>query len=158
MKTFFKFVAGLIGLVVLMAALAVALMSYLEYPGGMPSSYRATDYDRRLTGIAREAAPIIAAIGRFYAAHHACPRAIADFGAVTGFEAVTRGNSIDFQKPHAIVGWSYAVSRQSASACSLWRKLGWDPALTWIRDGDKTRWIFVPGDGSEEIPIKLDGG
>jgi len=54
-----------------------------------------------------------------------------------------------------VMGWLYYVSDDPRS-CRLSRKLGWDPDLVWSRDRDRTQWIFVPGDGSDEKPIRLD--
>jgi hypothetical protein len=162
MRTLFKILLGLAGFIVVLAGIAGAVLAYLEYPGGMSPSYRAADHDRRLTAVAHEAAPLIASINRFYAAHGHCPLIstgnLAEFRGGTGFDAVIRGNNIDFHKPDAMVGWSYSTSEPAAADCSLWRNLGWDPALIWSRGREQAHWVFVPGDGRDEIEIKLDAG
>ena len=161
-NTAFKILGVLAGIVILTAGIAVAFMGYFEYPGGMRSDYRARDHDPRLTRLAREADPLIAAVGRFYAAHRRCPRIdttdLAELRGTGGFEAAIQGRYIIFSAPDPAGQWLYSVSGADAASCRLWRKLGWDPALIWLRDGGKTRWIFAPGDGSAEIPIELDGG
>jgi len=139
-------------------------MIYFEYPGGMPSSYRATDHDARLTAIAREAVPIINAINRFYGAHGQCPRVnekdLAELrdglaaGLTTNFEA----GEIEFRAANATPGWSYYSPDKDPTACTLSRKLGWDPDLVWSRHGEQTKWIFVPGDGSADVDVDLDIG
>jgi hypothetical protein len=105
-RSLFKLLLGLVGIIFLVVGIAGTILAYLEYPGGMSPSYRATDHDRRLTPIAREAAPLIAAINRFYTAHGHCPGIntdyLAGFHAGAGFDAVIRGNHIEFQKPGAI--------------------------------------------------------
>jgi hypothetical protein len=50
---------GCVAALLVAAGLLIVLMIVFEYPGGIPPSYRATDYDTRLSPIAREAIPII---------------------------------------------------------------------------------------------------
>ena len=148
-------------LTVVVGALIV-LMVVFEFPGGMPPSYRAADHDVRLTAIARQAVPVIQAIDRYYKAHGQCPRVSAEDAAELqnglgqGALASIVAGEIDFQLPGAATGWMYYSREQRPSSCSLSRKLGWDPALVWLRDGDKTHWVFVPGDGTDEKPVQLD--
>jgi hypothetical protein len=68
------------------------------------------------------------------------------------------GRFVMLHVPNQPPGWVYSASETHPEACSLWRKLGWDPALIWQRDGDKTGWVFDPGDGSDEKPIRLNLG
>ena len=80
-------------------------------------------------------------------------------GLPQGFQIFDHAGRIEFQAPGAPNGWLYSLGRNDdPSACSLWHKLGWDPALIWLRRGEQTKWIFVPGDGSEDIPFELDVG
>jgi hypothetical protein len=132
------------------------------YPGGFSSNYPATDYDARLTGIAREAVPIIVAVDGFYARHGQCPRPIipgefAELRAALaeGLVAARHGQFVRIGSPGTVTGWLYYVSEDPRS-CSLSRKLGWDPDLVWSRDRDQTQWIFVPGDGGDEKPIRIE--
>ena len=133
-----------------------------EYPGGLPSSYPATDYDARLTGVAREAIPIIVAVDGFYARHGQCPRPVipgdlAELRAALaeGLIATRHGQFVLIGSPGMVTGWLYYVADDPRS-CRLSRKLGWDPDLVWSRNRDRTQWIFVPGDGSDEKPIRLE--
>jgi hypothetical protein len=155
---------GVAALAIVAVGAMIALVYYFEYPGGMPSSYRAADGDTRLTRIAREAAPIIASIDRFYGVRGECPRVsdgdLAELrktlpkNLATSFHA----GEIEFRASGAIVGWMYYSSDKDPSACQLSRKLGWDPDLVWLRHGEQTKWVFVPGDGSDEREIHLDIG
>jgi hypothetical protein len=136
----------------------------LEYPGGIWSSYTPTNHDSRLPPIAREAVPMIQAIDRYYSAHGQCPRptasAIAELrrDLPEGLAATVRGDKIEFRDAKAVTGWLYYSSDAEPTLCQLWPKLGWDPALVWLRRGDQTRWIFVPGDGTDQKMIDLDIG
>jgi hypothetical protein len=132
---------------------------------GLPPTYPAANNDPRLLPIAREAAPLIAAIDAFYKSHGACPHPnraaeFAEFGSglTDGYTAERHGRFVMLQQAQVIPGWIYDTSETRPAACSLWRKLGWDPALIWRRDGDKTGWVFDPGDGSDERPLRLDAG
>jgi hypothetical protein len=75
-----------------------------------------------------------------------------------GVAATLRGEKIEFHDAKAATGWLYYLSDAEPTVCQLWRKLGWDPALVWLRRGDQTRWIFVPGDGTDQKMIDLDIG
>lgn len=142
-----------------------ALSFLLDYfPGGLPSSYRARDHDLRLSPVAREALPVIDAIDRFYFAHGRCPRAedgdlqeLRASATKAGFTATPREQQIWFRVPGAGDDWIYSYSVADPKDCQLWRKLGWDPALIWLRHHEGAKWIFVPGDGSAEHTVKLDG-
>jgi hypothetical protein len=156
-------VASLV-LLALVAASLIVLMVVFEYPGGMPPSYKAVDHDTRLTPTAREARPIIQSLDRYYQAHGHCPQpSDGDLDEIrsnlpSGLIATSRGRYIEFRDTKAITGWSYYPADNDPTACQLWRKLGWDPALIWRRHGAETKWIFVPGDGSDEKAIDLDIG
>lgn len=156
-------VASLV-LLALVAASLIVLMAVFEYPGGIPSSYKAVDHDTRLTPIAREARPIIQSLDRYYQAHGHCPRqSDRDLdeirsGLPPGLVATLRGSQTEFREADATTGWSYYSADNDPTACQLWRKLGWDPALIWRRHGPDTKWIFDPGDGSDQKAIDLDIG
>ena len=144
----------------IVAGLATAWI--VGFPGGMRPSYQATDRDARLTPIAREAIPVIKSIDRYYSTHGQCPRptesGLAELrkDLPEGLIATLRGDKIEFRDAKAVTGWLYYSSDEEPTVCQLWRKLGWDPALVWLRRGDQTRWIFVPGDGSDQKMIDLD--
>jgi len=146
----------------LAAGSVLVLMIVFEYSGGITPSYRATNHDRRLTPIALEAVPIIQSIDRYYKAHGHCPNEsendLAELRNVLpeGMVATLRAGKIEFRPAKAIPGWSYYSTNNDRTTCKLSRKLGWDPDLVWWRRGDETTRIFIPGDGSEEIPIDLD--
>jgi len=160
-------VIAIVAMLVLLALAAVSLivlMVVFEYPGGIPPCYRTADHDARLTPIAREARPIIQSLERYYQAHGHCPQpSDGDLDEIrrnlpSGLIATLRDREIEFRDASAIAGWSYYATDNDPTACQLWRKLGWDPALVWRRHGAETKWIFVPGDGSDEKAIDLDIG
>jgi hypothetical protein len=164
LRTIAKVVLALAALLVAAAVAVIGLAIFFEYPGGMASSYRAADHDRRLTPIARSAAPIIAAIDRFYAANDQCPRVNeSDLSQLRAnlppdLAGTLQGRAIEFRPPGAVSGWLYYASNTDPSSCALSYKLGWDPALEWSRQGARTTWTFVPGDGSDDRTIVLDIG
>jgi hypothetical protein len=113
--------------------------------GRVPPSYIAADNDLRLMAIAREAVPLIAAIDTFYKSHGACPQPslddqLAEFRAhlTDGYAAERHGRFVMLRQPQVIPGWIYDTFETRPGACSLWRKLGWDPALIWRRAGNET--------------------
>jgi hypothetical protein len=136
----------------------------VRVPRRYAASYKAADYDTRLTPSAHEARPIIQSLDRYYQAHGQCPRpSDGDFDEIrsslpAGLIATLRDRQIEFRDTKAISGWSYDLADNDPTACQLWRKLGWDPALTWRRHGAETKWIFARGDGSDEKAIDLDIG
>ena len=154
--------------IALAAMIALAIVASLVtawvvgFPGGMRPGYQATDRDARLTPIAREAIPVIKSIDHYYSTHGQCPRptesGLAELrkDLPEGLIATVHGDKIEFRDAKAVAGWLYYSSDEEPTVCQLWRKLGWDPALVWLRRGDQTRWIFVPGDGSDEKMIDLD--
>jgi hypothetical protein len=166
MKTVLKRALIAIGVLAAFAAIAagglILLAVVFEYPGGMSSTYRAADHDARLTREARDVAPVIQAIDGFYKAHGQCPRE-SDLeelrqGLPQYLSIFDRDGRIEFRAAGTANGWLYSPGRNDPASCSLWHKLGWDPALVWLRHGEQTKWVFVPGDGSEETTIDLDVG
>lgn len=118
--------------------------------------------DPHLAGVAREARQVIAVIDWFYVQHRACPQPSrpvelaalrAELG--DGYSAEPQGQFVTIRGISMASGWLYYTSPKHPAQCTLWRKLGWDPALIWRRDGNITRWSFDPGDGNDERPIKL---
>jgi hypothetical protein len=68
MKRILKYIPIVIGIAIVDGTFFVVLFEGdPERLGGMSSPHRATDYDPELTSIAREAAPLIAAVGEFIA-------------------------------------------------------------------------------------------
>jgi hypothetical protein len=161
-----------VAMLIMIAFLAVVLLPIvglwilvfvLEYPGGMPSSYKPSDHDRRLTLVAREAAPIIETIDRYYQAHGRCPGGgdLAELRetlppSVIATHVDSVASVIQFRRPQSSPGWLWLYSAHKPTVCGLWRKLGWDPSIRWVRSEGGTRWIFDPGDGSEEKEVVLD--
>jgi hypothetical protein len=148
-----------------MALCGAALAAALQTPGGGSPSHPARNYDRQLTSIAREAIPLIAAVDGFYAAYHSCPQpsqanelAMLRAALTAGYVAEIHGRFVALHVPGKLPGWTYDTSDEHPTSCSLWRRLGWDPALIWRRDGGRTYWVFDPGDGSREKPILLNLG
>src|SRR5579863_3303804 len=124
---------ALVAFLITAAAGLIVLALVFEYPGGMPPSYRAVNYDRRLTPVAREAAPIIQSIDRYYHVHGACPRATeSDIAELRGslpktVSLVTQSRGLEFRPAGAPSGWVYDPGGSDPSSCTLSRKLGWDP-------------------------------
>lgn len=160
MRPAFTFLGVVVG-IALVFGMSIRLMAADDYPGGMSLGYPVTYYDRRMTDIAREAIPIIAALNGFYGRHGQCPRPGIP-GELTelrtglrGFVATRQGQFVEISSPEMITGWVYYVFADPGS-CTLSRKLGWDPDLMWSRSRAGAQWIFVPGDGSDEKPTRLD--
>jgi hypothetical protein len=121
----------------------------------------AADADARLAVIASEARQTIEVINWFYLRHRACPQPARPAELETMQRELGDGFSVDRQGQFvAIRGismssvWLYYTSPAHPEKCTLWRKLGWDPALIWRRHNGG-RWTFDPGDGSAERPLKF---
>lgn len=143
--------AGVLAVLLLMAAGGLYyLFEIMEWPGGMHSSYRAKDYDARLTKVAATALPMIEAIEKYRHDHGgAFPKTDADFA-----EYVSPSPSVTLKPIISVNGWIYNFF-DSEPGYNLWHKLGWDPALIYQFDGSKGSWTFDPGDGSPEKKIIL---
>lgn len=138
------------------AALAYGAFAPLsEWPGGMRSSYEARDDDPRLTAIAAGALPIIDALERYYVEHRVYPAGdeaeLSVFATWIGNSRATHrsGDAIELGDL-----WSY-YGGPGGSSYSLSKKLGWDTALTFHHDPVGAQWIFVRGDGTDDVPIIL---
>ena len=118
--------------------------------------------DPRLSEVAGEARQTIAVIDWFYVRHRACPQpsrpaeleALQD-GLGDGFSVDLQGRFVAIRGISMIAAWLYYTSSTHSDKCTLWRKLGWDPALIWRRDRSGGRWWFDPGDGSGERLLKV---
>lgn len=140
-----------------MVAAAGALLSSPD----AASADRATD-DARLAEVAREARQVIAVIDWFYVQHRACPQPSrpdeiaalqADLG--DGYSATPQGQFLEIRGIAMPSGWLYYASVGHPDKCTLWRKLGWNPALIWRREGGSARWAYDPGDGRPERPVRV---
>src|SRR5204863_5267188 len=71
-----------------------------------------------------------------------------------GFSVELQGRFAAIRGISMSADWLYYTSSAHPEKCTLWRKLGWDPALIWRRHNGG-HWTFDPGDGTAERPIKL---
>ena len=126
------------------------------------SASAADGVDPQWAVAAREARQVIAVIDWFYVQHRACPQPSqpgelaqlqGDLG--DGYSAEPQGRFVAIRGISMAADWLYFTSPRHPDRCTLWRKLGWDPALIWRRDGNITSWVFDPGDGGDERPVKL---
>lgn len=113
-------------------------MERCEGPGGMPPSYRARNYDPRLTRAAASIQPVIEAIAAYRRRFGALPKNLSQLPV----------------QPSPSERWIYTLT-PDGQHYSLWHALGWDPSLRWEGDGLTGRWVFDPGDGSPEKEIQL---
>jgi hypothetical protein len=118
--------------------------------------------DPRLVEVAQEARQTIAVIDWFYLQHRACPQPsrpaelkALQRGLGDGFSVEIQGQFTAIRGISMSSVWLYYTSPAHPDKCTLWRKLGRDPALIWRRHRDGGRWIFDPGDGSQERPLNL---
>jgi hypothetical protein len=123
---------------------------------GLAPSYQARDHDPYLTAVAAEAKPIIGALDAFRARNGACPPAGSDLQNLLPPEVTVSPAGDTFLVRGELLRWSYAVSPEGPGGCSLRRKLGWDPSLSWRRAATGDAWVFDPGDGSAGRTIVLD--
>jgi hypothetical protein len=137
-----------------------AIVLLLDAAGSGRSS-AASAADPQLAAIAREARQAVAVIDWFYAQHRACPQPSrpVELAAMRselgdGYSVEPRGQFVEIRGISMASGWLYYTSPEHPDRCTLWRKLGWDPALIWRRHRDGARWVYDPGDGSDERPIK----
>lgn len=136
-------------------SLAAALASTAE-----PGAAEPAGSGPALGEVAREARQVIAVIDWFYVQHRACPQPSrpaeiaalqADLG--DGYAAEPQGQFVEIRGISMRQGWLYYASAAHPEKCTLWRKLGFDPALIWRRRGGTAYWAFDPGDGRPERPV-----
>jgi len=128
----------------------------------IPRALGASGSDASLAAIASEARQTIAVIDWFYVQHRACPQPSRPAELEELQRDLGDGFSVELQGQFAAIRgismssvWLYYTSPAHPDKCTLWRKLGWDPALIWRRDRSNGLWVFDPGDGSAERPIKF---
>jgi len=131
--------------------------------GGIAISpaFGAGGVDPQLAAVASEARQTIEVINWFYVRHRACPQpsrpaelAILERELGDGFSVELQGQFVAIRGISMSAAWLYYTSPAHPEKCTLWRKLGWDPALIWRRHNGG-RWTFDPGDGTAERPLKL---
>jgi len=142
-----KFILRVLGSLLVFCCLAVWLLFFSPWPGGLRTTYKAGDYDPRLTREAKTANIAISALDRFHRDHVAYP---ADTAALAPYLASLRSTS----NAPEIAGWHY-TRKPDGSGYTLARKLGWDPCLLYEVDGAQARWVFAPGDGSPDKAVLL---
>ena len=109
--------------------------------------YHPSDYDRRLTSMAKTALPIIAAIRKYHVQKGDYPDEPSKLAPLLPKARIDKlGQDID--------GWHYYRAPNS-DGFSLSFPLGWDPTLEYQFDGRSGTWTFDPGDGSPVKPLKL---
>jgi hypothetical protein len=118
--------------------------------------------DPKLATIALEARGVVAVVDWFYVQHRACPQPsrpdelatmrsdLGDGSAIEPRGQFTEITGISMAEP-----WLYYTSPDHPDKCTLWRKLGWDPALIWRRARGGGSWAYDPGDGTPERALKL---
>lgn len=117
--------------------------------------------DAQLSHIASEARQSIAVIDWFYLQHGACPQPSrpAELQAMErdlgdGFSIERQGQFFAIRGISMSAVWLYYASATYPDRCTLWRKLGWDPALIWRHRGGSGGWVYDPGDGGPERPFR----
>ena|SRR6185437_11348298 len=99
------------------------------WPGGVHPTYNAVDHDLLLTHYAKGAKPVIEVAERERRESGDYPVSMTNTG-----------------------GWEYTRT-QDGYVLDL--RLGWDPDLQYVVEGTRSRWVFVPGDGTGEKTIAL---
>jgi hypothetical protein len=129
------------------------------------SASAASGADPQLVAVALEAREAIAVIDWFYVQHNSCPQPsrpaeLAEMQSELGdgFSVEPRGQFTEIRGISMMAGWLYYTSPEHSDRCTLWRKLGWDPALIWRRQHSGGRWAYDPGDGSAERPLRVELG
>jgi hypothetical protein len=142
----------------LLFALALSARS-ASAGGGLGGS----DAPLQFAAVAEEARQTIAVIDWFYVQHRACPLpsrpdelAELQSGLGDGFSVEKQGQFTLIRGISMLSPWLYYVSPAHPDRCTLWRKLGWDPALIWRRHGGGGRWVYDPGDGSAERTLPFN--
>ena len=129
------------------AALVIAFLVYGVQTIGVASpAYRVRDHDPVLSGEADAVRPLIARIEAYRLKEGRYPEDLHKLGIAT-LSSSGPGTSVD-----PSTGWTYAPAKHGYV---LWLKVGWDPALSYVRDAGDAYWVFDPGDGSPEKRLKL---
>lgn len=138
------------------ALLALAALIWIvppgaaQAPGRAPSGMSTGDRDPRLTALARSALPILAAIERYFAEYGRFP----DREAAAALK-IERVQTRDLGNFIAFGDWLY-YAMPNGGGYTLSRSLGRDPRLVYERKRDTKRWVYDPGDGSDEKEIVLE--
>jgi hypothetical protein len=150
-----KIVLGASGGCLVPLVLVFVVASYFS-PGGLRSTYPASDYDPLLTKVAGTALPVIKAIDRYRGEHSSLPASMADLAPYLP----ARPKPPKVPNPQSATRhWWY--TRINATCYELGSSVGWDPTLNYRFEGSKGYWYFDPGDGSGEfkiIKLKPSGG
>jgi hypothetical protein len=158
-------VLALISLPVLLAAIGgfwlaePYLQVWIAGVGGVPPAYRARQNDPILTGVARTAKPLMAALDRFRETYGTYPAPDRPEHVVRLQDMLPA--SVRFLRSGSVRRlvsdgreWVYDVADQS-SGYRISSRLGWDPSLVYEKIGSTGRWMFQPGDGTDERPLTL---
>jgi hypothetical protein len=99
-------------------------------------AFGAGGVDPQLTAVASEARQTIEVINWFYVRHRACPQpsrpaelAVLERELGDGFSVELQGQFVAIRGISMSAVWLYYTSPAHPEKCTLWRKLGWDPAL-----------------------------
>src|SRR4051794_7742159 len=118
--------------------------------------------DPALLQFVEEARQTIAVIDWFYVRHRACPQPsrpaellVLQSELGDGFTLDRQGQFVAIRGISMSSVWLYYTSPAHPDKCTLWRKLGWDPALIWRRQRGGGRWSFDPGDGGAERAVNV---
>ncbi len=115
--------------------LVITLLFSCEH-GGINANYFPENNDPILSEHARIILPLIDAIEEYKTEFEKIPISIDDLNEISDINMSIVYNPIDDENYIIII------------------RLGWDPSLIYKSSGQK--WIFDPGDGKNEIPVKLD--
>ncbi|MEJ1160719.1 hypothetical protein [Prosthecomicrobium sp. N25] len=116
-----------------------------------------TEADRaRLSGMAGEAAPIIAVLDRVRKERGALPHGAEDLAGLLpeGVLAEEIGYILRFDTGTA-PGWLF-VAAPGGHGYELSRRLGEEARLLYQDEDGKGRWLWDPGDGTGPAPVDLD--
>src|SRR5437763_7059341 len=148
---------GLRAVLCLLLGAAVAGQAFAAGDAALPART-----DPRVLEVVQEARQTIAVIDWFYVQHRACPQPSRPAelehlqrGLGDGFTVDREGQFVAIRGISMSSVWLYYTSPAHPDKCTLWRKLGWDPALIWRRQRGGGRWSFDPGDGGAERAVTV---
>ncbi len=112
------------------------------------------DFDEDLTVIARSSCSLIRAINSYHVKENKYPAKLTDLFPDYLFPIA---DELTFYQPgNQALKWRNWLYEPDADAgYSLSFKLGWDSCLGIIDPSKLTDWVYIPGDGSPNRPIKL---